>query len=440
MTRLRAAAGAVPLRPVVGSRLTGFAVRLEPSIGIHDQLMAKVLLLDDWQTRLLWIACDLIAWSPEDDAALRRLAANSVGTHPDHVLVSCTHTHSGPSSMSFRGPLNEVDTHWRASVFDAIAREGGDLVPRLQPARVGHASETVTGIGYNRQDEVSPIDPRLLVMQLRGEDGQVIATILNYATHPVVLGDRNLLFSADYPGYATRLIEATVGGAALFIQGAAGDVNPFIFRDHPREAGTFEVAEQMGHALASVATRALESSSWQSDVLLRIATQRVELPMTPAPSNAALSDLRAELLAHRGPPQRIPSTAEGRWAMFELAWVEELQQAMANQAVPRTLSIQLTAARIGELVVAAFPLEVYSQIALDLRQYFDPSPMIIAGYTNGLYGYAPTDRAINQGGYGPGTSHRFFPHLLTPLGLGTDQKLVSAATELIRGLEPTDPR
>ena len=75
MTRLRAAAGQVDLQPVAGARLTGFGSRIQPSIGCHDPLMAKVLLLDDGDTKLVWISCDLIGLSPEDDARLRALVA-----------------------------------------------------------------------------------------------------------------------------------------------------------------------------------------------------------------------------------------------------------------------------------------------------------------------------------------------------------------------------
>src|SRR4029079_9181217 len=112
----------------------------------------------------------------------------------------------------------------------------------------------------------------------------------------------------------------------------------------------------------------------------------------------------------------------------------ELQEAIASSTVPRTLSIDISAARIGDVRVVTFPLEVYSEMGLELRRKFHPKPLIIAGYTNGLYGYAPTDLAIDQGGYGPATSHRFFPHLLTPLGRGTAQALISASGALLRWL------
>jgi hypothetical protein len=430
MSALRAAAGSVDLQPVVGSRLTGFAARLEPSVGILDPLNAKLLLLDDGVERLLWIACDLIGFAPQDDAELRQLAGERLGIAPERVLVSCTHTHSGPCSMPFRGPLREVDRAWLSRMFEAIAREGGALDARLQPARLAHAGETVTGIGFNRQDGVSPIDERLLVAQLRGDDGRAIATLLNYATHPVVLGDQNLMFSADFTGYATRFVEDAVGGVAMFIQGSAGDVNPFIFRDHPREAGTFEVAEEMGRELADAAVRAIGAMRFQSNLSLAADSSQIELPLDPPPPTDELAALKTRLIAQCG-----STRSEGRWAMFELAWIDELEAALARGAVPRSLAVRLFAARIGDLYVVTFPLEIYSQIGIDVRRLLAPRAVIIAGYTNGLLGYAPTDRAKQQGGYGPASSYRFFPDLLTPLGSGTDARLVAAAAGLLSSVD-----
>jgi neutral ceramidase len=424
MSALRAAAGAVDLRPIIGARLTGYALRLEPSSGIHDPLMAKLLLLDDGDTRLLWIACDLIGFDPADDAELRRLVSSRLSIPPENVIVSCTHTHSGPSSMPFRGTLAQVDRTWLHQTFDAIANEAGELRPR--PALLTHATTAVPDIGFNRQDKSSPIDERLLVARLSDQDDKTIATIINYATHPVVLAEKNLLYSADFAGYATDCIGDEIGSIALFIQGSAGDVNPFIFRDHPRDAGTFDVAERMGRTLARSAIDALERAtdfSAPHQASIAIAQRIVELPLAAAPTVEQCAQLRSEL-----------ESRDPRWAMFERIWLEELEQAIARNAVPRSLSVTLSACRIGRLYIVTFPLEIYSQIGLDIRDRLAPRHLIIAGYTNGLYGYAPTDLAIEQGGYGPAMAYRFFPRLLTPLDRGCASILTRTATDLVKSL------
>ena len=435
MSAFRAAAAQVDLDPIVGARLTGFATRLDPSVGLHDPLTAKLLLLDDGATRLAWVACDLIGLSVPDSDALRRLLAERLQMPPANVLVSCTHTHSGPSSMPFRGDLARVDGAWLSRVFQTISQTAAGLSSRLRPARLRLASEVVSGLGYNRQDGVSPIDERLLVAQFaRSDDDHAIATILNYATHPVVLGEQNLMFSADYPGYATRLIEQAVGGVAMFVLGSAGDVDPAVYRDQGRHAGTFAVAEEMGRQLATAATRSLGAADSCPDVLISVARQRVEIPLDPPPSREEVAALKADLVIRRGDPNTMPGSNEGKWAIFELAWADELERALERRTVPRAMPVEMTAVRIGGLDVVTFPFEIYSQIGIDVRQRSAPRPVLIAAYTNGLIGYAPTDRAKRQGGYGPASSHRFFPDLLTAVGWGADAALVRGAGELLRSL------
>ena len=435
MNTLSAAAAQLDLQPVVGEPLTGFATRLEPSTGCHDPLMAKVLLLDDGATRLAWISCDLIGFSVADSTELRRLIAERLAVPPANVLASCTHTHSGPSSMPFRGDLARVDQQWLARTFQAIADAAATLPARLRPARLAYGTEVVTGLGYNRQDGAKPIDERLVVVQLRSvNDDEVIATVLNYATHPVTLGERNLQFSGDYPGYATRAVERRIGGVGMFVLGAAGDVDPAIYRDQGRNAGTFAVAESMGRMLAEAAMRALTDAPSRTDIRISIAESHVELALDPPPARHELQALKAQLLARRGPPDVIPASNEGKWAIFELAWVDDLERALRHDAVPRTFSVNITAVRLGDLHVVTFPFEMYSQIGLDLRRQLAPRPVLIAGYTNGLIGYVPTDDAKHQGGYGPSASHRFFPGLLTAVGYGADTIVTRAATELLRAL------
>jgi hypothetical protein len=329
--------------------------------------------------------------------------------------------------MPFRGPLAGADRAWLGRGLDSIVETSASLVGRLRPARLAHATETVSGVGYNRQDGASPIDERLLVAQFTADDS-VIATILNYATHPVVLGPTNLQFSGDYAGYTARLVEQQVGGVALFVQGSAGDVNPAIFRDHDRDAGTFEVAEQMGRALATAAKRTITRAAARSDLGIVLAQSTVEVPLAPPPSGDELAAMRSEWERQRATSE---TSDEGRFALFQLAWGDELQRAMTHGTVPGALSVHLFAARIGDLLVVTFPLEIYSEIGLALRRSAAPRPLIVAGYTNGLLGYAPTDLAIDQGGYGPALSYRFFPRLLTPLARGSAQLLTRAATELL---------
>ncbi|MDI9585443.1 MAG: neutral/alkaline non-lysosomal ceramidase N-terminal domain-containing protein, partial [Acidobacteriota bacterium] len=96
MGQLQAGIATVDITPPVGTWLAGFAGRHKGSEGIHDPLRARALVLDDGDTRLLIITCDILSLAyPFIDDLKARIEAES-GLPPERVMVNCSHTHSGP--------------------------------------------------------------------------------------------------------------------------------------------------------------------------------------------------------------------------------------------------------------------------------------------------------------------------------------------------------
>jgi hypothetical protein len=109
------------------------------------------------------------------------------------------------------------------------------------------------------QKPTSPIDPSLGIIRVDDEHGAPRAILVNYACHAVVLGPDNRQISADYPGYLARRIERELPGAlCLFVQGGAGDINPYLDKQPVAEGG-FAEAEKMGNALADRALKIARS-------------------------------------------------------------------------------------------------------------------------------------------------------------------------------------
>ena len=163
MSNFRAAAGMVNLEPQVGSWLTGFAARPYPSDGQHDPILVRAVLLDDGAMRIAIVACDLIGIDARTITALRSRIAEKSSGHitAGNILFSCTHSHSAPASMRFRGVLGFVNEHWWASAQEKIVTLVADLDAKLAPAQIAFATKTVDGISFNRQDQSHPIDKTL---------------------------------------------------------------------------------------------------------------------------------------------------------------------------------------------------------------------------------------------------------------------------------------
>lgn len=433
---LFAAAARVEIVPPAGGRLGGFGCRFETLTGSLDPLFARILILQQGNTSILWASCDLLGLSTMFDRTFREQISRATSIPVQNILISCTHTHSAPVAMPARGPSGVADERWlHESVFNRVAAAATELNRDLRPVmQIKTGSEIVAGFGYNRQDSSVPIDDRVYAMCLIGEDRKPIATLVNYALHPVVIGEHNLKCSADFPGYVSGTIEEKIGGVALFIQGSCGDVDPVIYRDQGRDAGTVETIHEIGSTIASVALASLKPAE-SSALDISVQSCRVAVPVDPAPGKSELAQWKAALLKERGKQEVIPKDGAGRAAMYQLAWVDDLERAIRQDRVPDSLSVEISALRIGPVHVVTFPFEIYSQIGLNLRQALSPRHLILAAYTHGLIGYVVTADAKRQGGYGVALSHRYFPELLTPIGAGAEELLTAHGVSLARSVD-----
>ena len=117
-----------------------------------------------------------------------------------------------------------------------------------------------------------------------------------------------------------------------------------------------------------------------------------------------------------------------------LAWAAELRQAMERHAVPAELRAEVFVAAINNVRLIGLPFEPYSGIGLAIKRNLRPGHTLVAGYSNGLYGYCPTRQAKDAGGYGPDSAYRWFGGALTAVGYGADEILAAEATRLAQSL------
>lgn len=419
-----------------GLKMAGFGARLDGALGTHDPLFVRAVRMESADQTIIWIACDLIGVATDVDAMLRQRVAASAGVTANRVFISCSHTHGSVNSITFRGPLGAPDSAWLETLADRMAAVVAPLKSRLGPASMSMGTTVVAGLGYNRQDATAPIDEQLTAIAFDSvTTGRRIATMFNYALHPVTLGENNRLYTADIPGFAAAAAEEQSGGVALWIQGACGDVEPVNYRDLGRGTGTFELAEAMGHKIAAAVPKALAESRPVRDIALAVGERVVALPLDEPPTREALAAVRREFAEARGPVDAPFSSDEQKWAAFELEWADDLAAALDTKQITTTMPVRIAAAKIGTARIVAIPTEVYAAIGLTLKQALSPDETLIAAYTGGLIGYVATDKAKDQGGYGPARSHRVFKEQLTAFGYGAAALLAREAASLAQSLD-----
>lgn len=199
-----------------------------PHLGERDPLMTRVVALESGSVRLIWVSLDLVAVDRAFTAYLaQRLRA--AGSPEATLIVSASHTHSGPGAFIDSAVMGfvAVDRH-DGVVRDALVESVVSAVQRanaaMHPAHIGVASVMAPPVTIGRLGR--EVDSEVIVVKVVASSGSPIALLWNYAIHGTTLGPRNLQFSADVMGLASRQVETELSLPVLFVNGAVGDVSP----------------------------------------------------------------------------------------------------------------------------------------------------------------------------------------------------------------------
>ncbi len=423
---LLAGTACVNIDPPVGTWMAGFAARNKGAEGIHDSLHSKALVLDDGATRVCIITNDLLGFGTEDVRAMREQIESTTGIPGSHVLINCSHTHSGP----MRRDADYLSVLTRKVVGAARMAEAA-----LQPARIGIARGPVQ-VGVNRREwrdgqtilgraPDKPVAPYVDVLRVDAGDGSPIAVVFSHACHAVTMAADNYLISADYPGAAQRVVEGIHAGAtAMFMQGCAGNVN-----SEP-VGGAFEDVRRLGTMLAGAVLEARERAVATDDVRLAVAQKACSLPCA-IPTD--VEDARREL-AEMGPlPEGEPLTGADRYRRMRAEYLQEVIQAHDTRTPPKDVPFDLQAVAIGDIAIVGLPGEVFVEYALHAEAVSPFAHTLALGYTNGVSAYVPTAAEIPFGGYEVDMAPCYYGHL--PFDTSVEARLNEAVEGLLKDLQ-----
>ena len=249
--RLTAGAAAVEITPTSRQFLYGYPHVERFSTGVHDPLLSSALYLSDGTTEVVFVANDII-FIPKDLAARARARVEQAcGVPAANILISATHTHSGPVTASYLSNeadpiVPPADPAYLRVLEDGIVEAARRACRSPQSAEVGGAFADGGALGTNRRSPEGPSDPRVPVLAVRSaDDGRMIALMLVCSMHPTVLHEDSTLLSADFPGMARAYLQEHVVGEAcpvLHHTGPSGNQSP----RHVVAANTFAEARRLG--------------------------------------------------------------------------------------------------------------------------------------------------------------------------------------------------
>jgi hypothetical protein len=462
-----------PSNPATNRRLQAGVAKsdittTEPGAVIHDRLYAKALVLDDGRTRVAIVALDAVAIGGIGDISddflprLRSRVEQELGIPGLNVLVNASHTHP-PGRMLCH------DDQQVERTFDAIRRAQATLVPVTVGVGVGHEDRIMInrtlrlkdGKGWTirhanpcpPEDQVAglgPVDPEIGILRIDRLDGHPLAVVYNFACHPL-LGVPGGGLTANFPGFASRVIEEQLGGdaMALFLQGAGGDVTEVLYKDVTRPRDAEPVGTLLGlstlAALRGLQTAAADLSVVNQPVRLPRRTDSAERIQELEQEQAALlASLRFTSLNFRtflplylkhalnpdypadysyrylhgeatGNDELRALDAENRanvdkylrnlGVMEQLARIQdriatyERHAAINREAGEDTVQTEVQGIRIGECVIVTSPAELLVQVGLNVKRQSPYKHTFVAACSNGYIHYGPPAEDYPRGGY-----------------------------------------
>ena len=220
------------------------------------------------------------------------------------------------------------------------------------------------------------VDRSVPVLRIDTPDGTLRGVLFGAACHNTTLTGKDLQISGDFAGYAQARLEKTHKGIkVLFLQGCAGDANPF-----PR--GSEEIARIHGQTLGDEVLRVLNTKLQPVRGPLRVVMKQVDLPLAPPPSREQI-----DAMAKRG-----------GWQGFVGAKMREMLE--AGKSLPTKYTAPIAVWQFGkDLTFVALPGEVVVDYVTMLESALGPQRLWIAAYSNDVFGYVPSAKLIEEGGY-----------------------------------------
>lgn len=410
---LQAGAAQTDITPLLGAFLTGTFSR-RPAEDIDDPLYSKAVVIDNGEARVGIVVLDLIAVPRDVVQRIRALVTEHVGIPPEHVMIACTHTHTGPQTrLGGREPRDEAYIDWLVHrVSDSVRL----AVRRLQPARLawGEGEQhdisfcrrylmkdgTVrTNPGYNSEilRPVSPIDPTVGVLYIEDLQGNPLCVVTRFSLHYVGT-DNSLAVSADYYGHFANVMRRHLGDKVvpMLLNGTSGQINNINPLAPPRKTRGHAQALRVAKALAGEVMKVIYRLEPAQECVLGGASTMARLPC----KNVTDEDrkIAEQILAGSDPRpnegpfsfvvgQPIPASMRPHYARLV-------------RDMPAYMEGEVQALRIGASGWVGLPGEIFVETGFEIVEASPAAHTFVVGLANDSLGYIPTDRALTEeGGY-----------------------------------------
>ena len=405
----------IDISPRKGVALIGYPRYDRKNIGIHDPLFASSLYIDNGVNALLLISCDLCYFEKIFVSDIRNLISEKIGILKENIMLSASHTHSGPFTNSITPEIEKTFGLYYYSYPDyleelkrKILKIAIDSYKNKTESFIGFGKGLAgkdQGIGGNRNDQEGLTDPFVGIMGVKDKSGALKTIWLKYSLHPTLLHADNLYVSADYVGYLRKYLKKCFPKTImLFSQGASGDQSSRFFR----KGQSFKEAERFGYKIGKVVNKVLETLKFSNNLILRSNSIYVmpELKsiqnINEAKENVyRIEDKLNKLKKAKADYSSIQTcSVDLLGAKFNLLYATYKDKKCEYSLIRSELPFEIQVMRIGSSCIVGIPGEIYTKYSIDIEEHSPFEQTFIATLTNGLIpGYVITKEAADKNTY-----------------------------------------
>jgi neutral ceramidase len=420
----RAGAAEVKITPPKGAPLAGYYYQ-RAAEGVHDDLYAKALVLQQGTNKVALVVCDLISLTRPIVEEARKIISETSGVTGENVMMSATHTHTAPvlrggsTRNAAQGGEEDIAVRYTAELPKLIAES-----VRLAEQNLTNASSFA---GWGRAESVSfnrryymrdgtvgwnpgklntnivraagPIDPDVGIFYVQTPDGKrPVATYVNFAMHPDTVG--GLEISADYPHTLSKRLAEYKGPemVTIFANGTCGNINHVDVKWKDPQKGHAEAA-RIGTILGAEVLQRYKKLRAINAGPLRVRSEMVKLPL-PITNQEEIEEARRVA--------QIPAvTGTNQPKFLDRVKAYKVLDVAAREGKPHELEVQVIA--LGDdMAWVSLPGEIFVELGQAIKKvspfYYikKVSPFyytFIAELANGSIGYIPNREAYAQGNY-----------------------------------------
>ena len=385
------------ITPKIGARLFGYLPDSH-SESINDNLTLTAFIFKEKETKALMISISACLLKTKLANELRNEISASYGIDYNIIIISTTHTHTGPCIAEMKG-WGDVDYEYYSDILKpALFKSVDDADKNLQPVTVSVASGK-SKVGINRrqlnlnnaielgQCEWGTYNPEMTVITFKNETNEIIGNIIHYGCHGTAAGNITVI-SRDWMGIMTDALEKETGAITAFFNGPEGDVGPRL--SNGRTVGQdIKYVYELGEIAARDAIRIFKKQCNYKEVNLLVKTKEFQLPLKPRiPYDEAVKGIESF--------NGYKANLDFKIYEYNKAVKESYDNGYEERSFKK---VEQTVIKIGEVIFVSFPYELFSEIGMRINEAVKGLRVLSLSNANGNEGYFPTQDQLCRGGY-----------------------------------------